>query len=234
MSADGSDSATPGTPSPEPAPATDDQDDASTDRLVTLTDGVVAIALTLLILSIQVPSPRTLSDPNSVSQLANALASSTVDSWISFVISFYVIAQFWLIHRRVFRGIREPRAGLAAWNFLFLITISVMPFTSDLIGKYAENPLSVIIFSLNLILANVAIYGMLTFSRRHRLLNTRGVAVLGRYESLEGAISISFYVLAIPVALVSPDVAKLCWLGLAIAPRLAARITNYRAGRHVA
>ena len=75
---------------------------------------------------------------------------------------------------------------------------------------------------------------MLTFSRRHRLLNTRGVAVLGRYESLEGAISISFYVLAIPVALVSPDVAKLCWLGLAIAPRLAARITKYRAGRHVA
>ena len=232
MSADGSDSATPGTPSPEPAAATDDQD-ASTDRLVTLSDGVVAIALTLLILSIQVPSPAHLRDPNSVSVLAALLAKS-VDGWISYVISFYVIAQFWLIHRRVFRGIRGHREGLAAWNFLFLITISVMPFTSDLVGKWAENPLSVIIFSLNLILANVAIYGMLRFSRRHRLLNTQGVAVLGRYESLEGAISISFYVLAIPVALVSPDVAKLCWAGLAIAPRLAARITKYRAGRHVA
>ncbi len=57
------------------------------------------------------------------------------------MISFYVIAQFWLIHRRVFRGIRGHRDGLAAWNFLFLITISVMPFTSDLVGKWAENPL---------------------------------------------------------------------------------------------
>ena len=233
MSADGSDSATPGSPSPEPATVTDDQNEASTDRLVTLTDGVVAIALTLLILSIQVPSPDHVHDPNSVSVLADLLGQ-TVDGWISYVISFYVIAQFWLIHRRVFRGIRGHREGLAAWNFLFRITISVMPFTSDLVGKWAENPLSVIIFSGNLILANLAIYGMLTFSRRHRLLNMHGVAVLDRYESLEGAISISFYVLAIPVALVSPDVAKLCWAGLAIAPRLAARITKYRAGRHVA
>jgi hypothetical protein len=52
MSADGSDST-----------ETDDNDDASTDRLVTLSDGVVAIALTLLILSIQVPSPDGLRDP---------------------------------------------------------------------------------------------------------------------------------------------------------------------------
>jgi uncharacterized membrane protein len=233
MSADGSDSPMPGTPAPEPATATDNQDEPSTDRLVTLSDGVVAIALTLLILSIQVPSPDGLRDPNSVSELAAALAR-TVDGWISYVISFYVIAQFWLIHRQVFRGIRGHREGLAVWNFLFLITISVMPFTSDLIGKFAENPLSVIIFSVNLILANLAIYGMLTFSRRHRLLNARGGAVLERYNSLEGWISMSFYVLAIPVALVSPDVAKLCWAGLALAPRIATRITKYRGDRPAA
>jgi uncharacterized membrane protein len=222
MSAEGSDSA-----------ATDNQDEASTDRLVTLSDGVVAIALTLIILGIQVPSTEGLRDPNSVSVLANAL-SHTVDGWISYVISFYVIAQFWLIHRQVFRGIRGHREGLAFWNFLFLFTISVMPFTSDLVGKWSENPLSVMIFSLNLILANVATYGMLAFSRRHRLLNERGAAYLGRYESLEGVISIAFYVVAIPVALVSPDFAKLCWAGLAIAPRLASMITKRRGNQPAA
>lgn len=228
MSDDGSDSPTPGTPAPAPAVAADDQGDPSTDRLVTLSDGVVAIALTLLILSIQIPSTKGLShDPDSIPALADAL-THTVDGWISYLISFYVIAQFWLIHRQVFRGIRGHREGLAVWNFLFLFTISVMPFTSDLIGKYSENPLSVMIFSLNLILANVATYGMLTFSRRHRLLNERGVGVLQRYESLEGWISLSFYLVAIPVSLVSPDVAKLCWTGLAIAPRLAALITRRR------
>jgi uncharacterized membrane protein len=233
MSADGSDSATPGTPPPEPAAVTDDQDEPSTDRLVTLSDGVVAIAITLIILGIQVPSPDAVHDPNSVSALAGLL-SSTLPSWISYVISFYVIAQFWLIHRRVFRGIRGNREGLAVWNFLFLLTISVMPFASDLVGRWAENPLSVIIFSANLILANVAMYGMLTFSRRHRLLDERGVAELERYQSLEGGISISFYILAIPVALVSPDVAKLCWAGLALAPRLASMITKRRGDRPAA
>jgi uncharacterized membrane protein len=39
-----------------------------------------------------------------------------------------VIAKFWLIHRRVFRGIRGHADGLAFWNFLFLFTVSVMPF----------------------------------------------------------------------------------------------------------
>jgi uncharacterized membrane protein len=234
MSADGSDSPVPGTPAPEPVAAADDQDQPSTDRLVTLSDGVVAIALTLLILSIQVPSTKgLLRDPDSISELASAL-TQTVDGWISYAISFYVIAQFWSIHRQVFRGIHGHREGLAVWNFLFLFTISVMPFTSDLIGKYSENPLSVMIFSLNLILANVAMYGMLAFSRRHRLLNERGVTVLQRYESVEGWISVSFYLLAIPVSLVSPDLAKLCWAGLAIAPRLSSRITKRRGNQPAA
>jgi len=60
------------------------------------------------------------------------------------------------------------------------------------------------------------------------------VAVLQRYESVEGWISISFYLLAIPVSLVSPDVAKLCWAGLAIAPRLASMITKRRGNQPAA
>src|SRR5690348_11669838 len=223
MSADDSDSAA----------LAGDKDETNTERMVTLSDGVVAIALTLLILGIRVPSPEGLRDPDSISALADALAK-TVDGWISYAISFYVIAKFWLIHRRVFRGIRGHAGGLAFWNFLFLFTISVMPFTSELVGRWADNPLSVIIFSLNLILANVAIYGMLTFSRRRHLLTVQGAGVLERYRSLEGVISMGFYVLAIPVALVSPAAGKLCWAGLAIAPGIASRITKYCAGRHAA
>jgi hypothetical protein len=58
--------------------------------------------------------------------------------------------------------------------------------------------------------------------------------VLEQYRSLEGVISMGFYVLAIPVALVSPAVGKLCWAGLAVAPAIASRITKYRDERHAA
>jgi len=210
-------------------PANDQDDEGPTDRLVTLSDGVVAIALTLLILSIQVPSSKGLQqNPDSVSALWNALGS-TFDGWISYLISFYVIAQFWTIHRKLFRGIRGHRGGLAGWNFVFLLTISVMPFTSALIGRYSENPLSVIIFSCNLILANVAIHSMLTFSRHYGLLNERGETVLASYRSVQGAIDMFFYIIAIPVALYSPDLGKLCWLGLAVSPHIGARLAKHRA-----
>ena len=67
-----------------------------------------------------------------------AALGNGADQLISYVISFYVIAQFWLVHHRVFRRIAGQREGLAWWNFAFLFTITVMPFTSDLLGKYAS------------------------------------------------------------------------------------------------
>jgi uncharacterized membrane protein len=183
------------------------QDDAGDGRLVTLTDGVVAIALTLLILGIEVPSPDSLHNPDSVSAL----------------------------HRQIFRSVRGGyHDGVAAWNFLFLFTITVMPFTSDLIGKYPENPLPVIIFSANLILATLARFGMLWFVRRHRLLAPQGMPAREQLSSLRGAINVFFYVLAIPVALASPDLGKVCWLGLALSPRLSTLINKRRNARPAA
>jgi uncharacterized membrane protein len=231
MSADGPDPLTPAAPPPGSNAPTGELDDSSTDRLITLSDGVVAIALTLLILAIAVPDKNDTSlalykNPNAVWALWDALGSA-FDSWISYIVSFYVIAQFWMIHHRVFRGITRHTYGLAAWNFLFLLTISVMPFASDLVGKFSENPLSVILFSCNLIVANLAIHAMLTYSNRQGLLNERGLAQLHRYRSLAGVIDMSFFVIAIPVALWSPDLGKVCWAGLALSTP-AARVVQRR------
>jgi uncharacterized membrane protein len=111
-------------------------------------------------------------------------------------------------------------------NFLFLFAISVMPFTSDLVGKYPNNSLSVMIFSANLIVANLATYRMQSFSRRRGLLSPRGIAALERQRPLD--VNIFFYILAIPVALASPDLGKLCWLGIAVAPRIGSLIARRR------
>ena len=102
------------------------EDQPGVERLLALSDGVVAIALTLLVLQLNVPSPARLTDPNSVSELAAQLGKGA-DALISYVISFYVIAQFWLVHHRVFRQIAGQREGLAWWNFAFLFTITLMP-----------------------------------------------------------------------------------------------------------
>ena len=99
----------------DPAPAGPREGLPGVERLLALSDGVVAIAITLLVLQLNVPSPATLIHPDSASELARHLGNGA-DQLISYVISFYVIAQFWLVHHRVFRRITGQQEGLAWWN----------------------------------------------------------------------------------------------------------------------
>jgi uncharacterized membrane protein len=59
---------------------------------------------------------------------------------------------------------------LASWNFTFLATITIMPFTSSLLGDYPSNRLAVDILAVNLLLAILATRAMLVFARRKDLL----------------------------------------------------------------
>jgi uncharacterized membrane protein len=79
--------------STDPAPTGPREDLPGVERLLALSDGVVAIAITLLVLQLNVPPPALLADPDSASELAKQLGKGA-DQLISYVISFYVIAQF--------------------------------------------------------------------------------------------------------------------------------------------
>ena len=188
----------------------------SVDRLLALSDGVVAIAITLLVLQLSVPK---LTDPNSASELAAQLGKGA-DRLVSYVISFYVIAQFWLVHHRVFGRITGQQEGLAWWNFAFLFTITIMPFTSDLLGEFSANPLAVDIFAANLLLATVATELTVIYGRRKGLV-TAETAQETRAAQYRVAASVAVIVLSIGIAWVNPDAAKYFWLLLAVAPRIA-------------
>jgi len=213
------------------SPASEPAERPSTDRLLTLSDGVVAIALTLLILQITVPTASALGkDPDSASALAAALAKSS-DDWISYGVSFYVIAQFWLNHHRVFRQINRQQDGLAAWNFAFLFTISVMPFTSDLLGKFNSNPLAVAIFGFNLFLANLATLLMLEFGDRHGLL-AKGIK-RDRFSSrIHILVGIVVALLSIGLAWYNTTVAQCSWFLFAVVPQIGDALSRLSRRRH--
>ena len=193
----------------------------SIDRLLALSDGVVAIALTLLVLQLRVPSLPSAS-ADSASALAAALAKGT-DQLTAYVISFYVVAQFWLVHHRVFQHLVGQEEGLAWWNFAFLFTITIMPFTSDLLGQYASNPLAVDIFALNLLLATVATQAVLDLGRRRGLV-VPGSDDLTRRAGLLRSVGAALVLAAsMGVAWWSADAAKYCWLLLVLVPWVVAR-----------
>jgi len=197
------------------------------DRLLTLSDGVVAIALTLLVLQLRVPL---LSDLNqdSPSVLAARLGDEG-DQLVAYLISFYVVANFWLVHHRVFVQLRGQSEDLAWLNFAFLFTISIMPFASDLIGQYGENPLAVTIFAVNLLLASLATQATLELAR-HRGLMVKGADPRDRRAGMFRAFGSSLVILvSIGVAWVNPDLAKYLWLLMALVPRLAVYLANRHA-----
>ena len=66
----------------------------------------------MLVLQLNVPSPAALTHPGSAPELAAHLGNGA-DQLISYVISFSVIAQFWLVHHRVFRRTTGQQEGLA-------------------------------------------------------------------------------------------------------------------------
>jgi uncharacterized membrane protein len=126
---------------------------ASADRILTLTDGVVAIAMTLLVLDLNTISYK----GGSASTLWRSL-NQAGDQFIAFVIAFWVIAQFWLSHHRVFRGITRYDESIARRNCWFLFGISLLPFSARLLGQTSSNnPLPVTLFSANLLLVTLAL-----------------------------------------------------------------------------
>jgi uncharacterized membrane protein len=212
---------------PKPGPGTSGPEDDETgapygvERLLALSDGVVAIALTLLVLQIAVPDVASMRHPHAASDLASALGKN-LDGWLSYVISFYVVIQFWLLHHQAFRRIARQQERLVLWNAAFLFAVSVMPFTSDLLGKDGSNPLSVTIFALNLMLANLAMLGVQECARRRNLMRPgRHDFATSRWNSAAG---IAVVVLSLVLAWIDTTAAELSWLLFGVMPQVAANL----------
>ncbi|HEY6278037.1 MAG TPA: hypothetical protein VIX86_17085, partial [Streptosporangiaceae bacterium] len=107
--------------------------------------------------------------------------------------------------------------GLAWWNFAFLATITIMPFTSNLLGEYPSNPLAVDIFAVNLLLAVLATRVMFLFGRRRDLLAGESDPREVRALRERGAAVVMVVALSAGLAWVNITAAKYCWLLIPVA-----------------
>jgi uncharacterized membrane protein len=215
-----------------PPSIVDDENLPGIARLLALTDGVVAIALTLLVLQLQIPMTHVLEhDANSASALWHAL---NVDGGelTSYLVSFFVIAQFWLVHHRVLRTMRGHSEGLAWRNFAFLLALTLMPFTSDLMGRYSDNPLAITLFGINLVAISFTTQWIYLYAAHHQLLVDERRS---RYEELVGRVRALLTVAVVSLILVlawtETGLARYCWLLFLVVPAIGSRIAaRIRAG----
>jgi uncharacterized membrane protein len=106
------------------------------ERLEAFSDGVFAIAITLLVLEIRVPSADQLSDPVELIKALGALWPS----YVGYLISFVTIGIIWANHHNLFRLVARVSHGLVMANLLLLLTVGFVPFPTALLAATLETP----------------------------------------------------------------------------------------------
>jgi uncharacterized membrane protein len=174
-----------------------------TERIEAFSDGVFAIAITLLGLDLLPPS---LEKPLTAGDLAELL----VDRWptyAAFVTSFATILIMWIHHHAIFRLIGRSDAALKLANGFVLMMVTAAPFPTAVVSEYLHTPAASVaaaVYGGLFLIANIA-YNLLWWvaRRRNLLLHNEAEAYLpdiSRVYLLGGV----FYVLAIVVAFWSP------------------------------
>ena len=131
-------------------------------RVEALSDGVFAIAMTLLILDIKVPL-------GAEGPLGAALRKDAA-SWISFAISFMLAGVFWMHQHRVFEIASKWSKPNLLLTFLFLAFVSTLPFSTSLWGHHLHDPLAITIYFANqFALALVLVIQLLVISAQHHV-----------------------------------------------------------------
>jgi uncharacterized membrane protein len=178
-------------------------------RIVAFSDGVFAIAITLLVLGLEVPK-HLASD-----QLAHAIFDNW-DNFVAFAISFAVIGRFWVVHHRFFSEVRAFDGRLLGLNLFYLAWIVLIPFSSQVLGEYGGETPSVVLYSVNL--AAVVLIGlwMGVDARRGGLTATDDET--HRENRIRSAYIAGIFLLSIPLGFLAPRAAPYLWLLLFFDP----------------
>jgi uncharacterized membrane protein len=175
-------------------------------RTLALSDGIFAIAMTLLAFQIQPPDLH----GNQVHHLASALGALG-NRYFVYVLSFAVIGLLWLAHHRTFRHIRRADEVLMSLNVVFLMAIAALPFPSAVMGLYGSEPAALVLYAGSMAVAGILLGALLLLARHRRLLgpDSRKGVVLGLWYTSS---MVGVFLVSIPVALVAPGVAPYVWL----------------------
>ena len=136
------------------------------ERLEAFSDGVFAIAITLLVLEIRVPSGAQLEDPKGLIEALGALWPS----YVGYVISFVTIGIIWANHHNLFRLVDRVSHGLILANLLLLLTVGFVPFPTALLAATLETPsaqIGVLIYAATFVAVAIA-FNVLWYEIRTR------------------------------------------------------------------
>ncbi|HYJ22283.1 MAG TPA: TMEM175 family protein [Solirubrobacterales bacterium] len=178
-------------------------------RIVAFSDGVFAIAITLLVLALDIPEHL------QGESVADALWDQR-ENLLAYALSFAVIGRFWVVHHRIFSQVTGFDGRLLALNIFYLAWIVLIPFSSKVLGDHGGETATVVLYAVNL--SGVILTGLWMAADAR----AGGLIAIGaaedreqRYRSLYIA---AVFLASIPVAFIAPGLAPFMWLALFFDP----------------
>jgi uncharacterized membrane protein len=167
------------------------QSEMTTGRLEAFSDGVIAIIVTIMVLELHTPSQPTL-----------AALWKVAPIFISYALSFLVVAIMWVNHHHLIHAVHGVSARLLWTNIYLLFWMSLVPFVTDYLGKNYHEPLAVALYGLDLVLCSSAFFLL----RIILVQQDRHDPRLADYHASvqrKNAFSAGLYLLSVPLAYVS-------------------------------
>ena len=163
----------------------------TTSRLEAFSDGVIAIIVTIMVLELRAPS-----QPSWPALLKIAPV------FLSYGLSFLVVAIMWVNHHHLIHAVHQVTARLLWANLNLLFWMSLVPFVTEFLGKNYHQPMAVALYGMDLALCGSAFYILRTELVRqegaHGNLRDHHLAV-----QRKNAFSVALYLLSVPLAYMS-------------------------------
>ena len=191
----------------------------SIERLAALSDGVFAIAMTLLVLELKVPD---LPKSAGTGELLHKIGEE-MPAFFSFLVSFLYCGLLWVTHHLAMHFVRHLQVALVWLNLLFLMSVAVMPFSCGLLGHFLRNRAAQEIYYGNMFLAAALMALQWIVAKKKNLINEddpRASALMGQ--------RLMFFPLALGVAMLASYFNPLAGSYAFIAALLALRVWQRR------
>jgi uncharacterized membrane protein len=181
---------------------TESAEEKGLDRILALSDGVFAFAITLLVLSLTVP---TLTGEKNSLNLLGSLAGE-LPTFYTYALSFFVISVWWVAHHRLFRYIKRYTTTLMWLNLFFLLFITIIPFLTEILDQYGSIQAALIIYDLTQLFGGLALYAIWTYATGHHMIDSKTLSRSQiRNIRIRSLVPSLIFLLAIAISFVLPQ-----------------------------
>lgn len=198
---------------------------SGTERVVAFSDGVFAIAITLLVLTF---TPPPLPPDLPVEQVPGKV----LELWprfLSYIISFLTIGMYWIFHHRQYQLVKRIDGRLLWLNLIFLMFIAFQPFPTSLLAEYGSGSSFVVAF-YSIVLGTTGVIQSLVWlyaTYGHRLVDSELDQRMIRYIRFRSLVGPVIFYLSAGIAYINPAAGMYFWLLIIVALSLLGTIFKH-------